>query len=103
MHWAKRHKHHSVWRDTVYVHALNNKIDCRNATGLVEVAVTFGTTQPNRRRDPHNYFLTVKAICDGLTLARAWADDDATHVTTLEPVFGGIEPNAVQIVLRWSE
>lgn len=101
MHWAKRHKHHSLWRDTTYYQALAHKIDCRDAVGRVEIAVRFGTAQPNRRRDPHNYFLTIKAICDGLTRANVWVDDDSTHVTTLEPVFGGIDPKLVEITLRW--
>jgi crossover junction endodeoxyribonuclease RusA len=38
-----------------------------------------------RRRDPHNYFPTVKHIVDGLVDAGLWPDDTPTYVTTVEP------------------
>lgn len=103
MHWAKRHAHHSTWRDATYFHAKRERIPAIKASGLIDVEIRFGTTQPGKRRDPHNYFLTVKAICDGLTLAGVWEDDDSRHVSTREPLFGDINPDLVMIVLRWSE
>ena len=39
-----------------------------------------------RRRDPHNYFPTVKHIVDGLVDAGMWPDDTPEYVTTVEPV-----------------
>lgn len=37
------------------------------------------------RRDPHNYFPTVKAIIDGLVDAQLWPDDNPAWVHTNEP------------------
>lgn len=37
------------------------------------------------RRDPHNWFPTVKPIIDGLVDAGVWPDDTPQWVTTLEP------------------
>lgn len=38
-----------------------------------------------RRRDPHNYFPTVKPVVDGLIDAGLWPDDTPEWVTTTEP------------------
>ena len=40
-----------------------------------------------RRRDPHNYYPTIKAIVDGLVDARLWPDDTPEWVHTNEPTF----------------
>lgn len=37
------------------------------------------------KRDPHNYFKTVKPLVDGLVDARLWPDDTPSWVTTVEP------------------
>lgn len=39
-----------------------------------------------RRRDPHNWFATVKPVIDGLVQAGLWPDDNSDHVTTTEPL-----------------
>jgi hypothetical protein len=39
----------------------------------------------SRRRDPHNYAPTLKAVVDGLVDAGLWPDDTPEHVRTLEP------------------
>lgn len=39
-----------------------------------------------RRRDPHNFAPTMKAIIDGLVDAGVWPDDTPEYVTTTEPV-----------------
>lgn len=39
----------------------------------------------NLRRDPHNWYPTVKAIVDGVRLAGCWPDDNSDWVKTLEP------------------
>jgi len=44
------------------------------------VRVTFGVRDPGRRRDPHNYMPTVKAIIDGLVDAGVWPDDTPEDV-----------------------
>lgn len=39
------------------------------------------------RRDPHNYYPTIKAIVDGLVKAGVWPDDTPEYVITHEPNF----------------
>lgn len=52
--------------------------------GVVQVTIPF--TQV-RRRDPHNYCGTVvKAVIDGLVLAKFWPDDTPEHVGHREPL-----------------
>lgn len=51
--------------------------------GIVTIAIPF---DKKRRRDPHNYCGTVlKAIIDGLVLAKAWPDDTPEYVGHREP------------------
>ena len=44
-----------------------------------------GPVRDRRRRDPHNYFATVKPVIDGLVLAGVWPDDTPEWVRTIEP------------------
>lgn len=93
---------HATWRDASFWWSKQHRLSCRGAIGPVEVWVTFGTKRPNQRRDPHNYFPTIKAILDGMTNACVWEDDDSKHVKTYEPVFSGDLPaNKLQIMLAW--
>jgi crossover junction endodeoxyribonuclease RusA len=48
------------------------------------VAITL-PVRTSARRDPHNYFATVKPIIDGLVDAGLWPDDTPDWVTTTEP------------------
>jgi crossover junction endodeoxyribonuclease RusA len=68
----------------------------------VEVWVEFGAKDPKKRRDPHNWYPTIKAILDGFTNAAVWADDDSEHVKTYEPVFSDKVPvGSLRITLTW--
>lgn len=49
-----------------------------------------------RRRDPHNWVLTGKAIVDGVTKAGVWPDDNATWVSLPEPTLRPVEPSRVR-------
>lgn len=92
------------WREASFWWAKRDRLNCRRAQGQVEVWVAFGTRQPGKKRDPHNFFPTVKAICDGLTDAAVWVDDDSTHVRTVEPTFTNtIPPDSVEVTLTWVE
>lgn len=51
----------------------------------------------NRKRDPHNWTPTVKAIVDGLVDAGVWPDDNSDWVTTNEPV---LDTTATQVAVR---
>lgn len=48
----------------------------------VYVSIPF---EQERRRDPHNYYPTVKAIIDGIVQAGVWPDDNPDWVHTNEP------------------
>lgn len=95
---------HACWRDAAYWWAKQHRLMARGAVGLVEVMITFGTNKPNQRRDPSNFYPTVKAICDGFTNAAVWIDDDSKHVKTYEPVFTAEIPgNQLQVTLSWED
>lgn len=49
-----------------------------------------------RRRDPHNWTPTMKAIIDGVTRAGVWPDDNATWVKTHEPTLRPVEPTQIR-------
>jgi crossover junction endodeoxyribonuclease RusA len=49
---------------------------------IIRWTITFPTM---RRRDPHNFFPTLKPIIDGLVDAGVWPDDTPEWVTTTEP------------------
>lgn len=42
----------------------------------------------NRRRDPHNWYPSIKAAIDGIVRAGALPDDDAKHLLSVEVVLG---------------
>lgn len=93
---------HIAWRDAAFWWAKANRLICRQAVGPVDVWVEFGTKQPDKRRDPHNFYPTIKAILDGFTVACVWEDDDSKHVHTNEPVFtNSIPPSQLRITLSW--
>lgn len=53
----------------------------------------------NYRRDPANYYPTVKAIVDGLVLADVWPDDTPAFVEVTEPVLWHEEHAEIRIEL----
>lgn len=81
-----------------------------NATAAAVKAIPSSTRMPmqpcvvsvalpvkdKRRRDPHNYFATVKPIVDGLVDAGLWPDDTPEWVTTVEPT---LVPGATSVVV----
>jgi crossover junction endodeoxyribonuclease RusA len=68
--------------------------------GRVHVVASFW--KPTRTHyDPNNLWPTLKAICDGLTDAGLWADDDHEHVIGPDMRHGGY--GAARVVLRIEE
>jgi hypothetical protein len=66
------------------------------------VHVTARFWKPTRAHyDPNNLWPTVKAICDGLTDAGLWADDDHEHVEGPDMRHGGY--GAARVVLTIEE
>jgi Holliday junction resolvase RusA-like endonuclease len=92
----------NVWRDAAFWWAKQYRLSTRGAIGVVEMWIEFGVNDPGRRRDPHNWYPTVKAICDGFTHAVVWADDDSEHLRTSEPTFvNTIKDKHLRITLTW--
>lgn len=95
LHWRKKAELTALWRKAAWAAGLK----ALAASGLPPAErLTVATRLPvktNHKRDPHNWFPTVKAIVDGLTDAKFWPDDNSDHVSTLEPTFGKQMHNAV--------
>ena len=60
--------------------------------------ISYPVTQPNRRRDPHNWIRTSKWLIDGLVLSGLLADDDSDHVIVLDAAFHPAKDCAAVIV-----
>lgn len=81
-HWAVRARMTSAWRHAAFIAARQARLGA-----LPPSTVTVGLpVRDSRRRDPHNYFATVKPIIDGLVDAGLWPDDNSDWVTVTEPV-----------------
>lgn len=82
-HWAQRRRLCQPWRDATFALA-HNRRDGWGATPVtVQVVIPFDKPA---RRDAHNYTGTVvKAVVDGLVLARIVPDDTPEWVTVLDP------------------
>jgi len=87
-HWAWVSKTKRAWREAAYYSALQwrSTPSKRRLEGTHLVSFRFPMAT-NRRRDPHNYYPTIKPIIDGLTDAGLWPDDTAEYVATVEPIF----------------
>jgi crossover junction endodeoxyribonuclease RusA len=90
LHWADRARRVKSWRRAAALHARKTRPGagpCALEMLPSFVRVTFGVRDPGRRRDPHNYMPTVKAIIDGLVDAGVWPDDTAEWVTVHDSQF----------------
>lgn len=99
MHWAAARRQTRPWRDTTCWLAMQARL----ATAVAGAPATITVHLPvgdHRRRDPANFYPTVKAVVDGLVLAGVWPDDTPQFVTVNEPVLWH-EPHAeVRLELR---
>lgn len=88
-HWRAKAKMTKLWRAAAH-NALRQspevqaKAYSRPTRSPSIVHIVF-PVRDRRRRDPHNYYPTVKAIVDGLVDAGVWPDDTPEWVTTTEP------------------
>lgn len=94
-HWSKRAEKVAEWRKAGWVYGRNARAG-RLGPSIVTVHLP---VVGDRRRDPHNYAPTMKAIIDGLVDARLWPDDNADWVTTTEPVLVA-SAKLVRVVIR---
>lgn len=87
-HWRWVAKQKKLWRETAHLMGRAHLDDWQSikVDGRATIEFIFPVTQ-NRRRDPHNYYPTVKPIVDGLTDAGFWLDDTPEYVETREPIF----------------
>lgn len=81
-HWAARARTTKAWRRTAARAAWRIRPPRHQPRSTVAVELP---VRDRRRRDPHNYTPTLKAIVDGLVDAGLWPDDTPDHVHTLEP------------------
>lgn len=95
-HWRRRASDVKLWRRAAYFAA--RAYDQPPSM----VCVTLDVPDA-RRRDPANYFATVKPIVDGLVDAGLWPDDTPEWVTVVEPtlrIVGRGQPLLVSVELR---
>lgn len=87
--WHQRHRLTKAWRVAGWAAAAEQlgRTPTARRRGLTFVRVSFPTSQPTRRRDPHNWAPTVKAIIDGFVDAGVWPDDTADQVIVLDSTF----------------
>ncbi|MGN6722767.1 MAG: hypothetical protein ACTHJM_09155 [Marmoricola sp.] len=89
-----------AWRYEGFLAAISTPGGTMPFAGRVHVVASFW--KPTRTHyDPNNLWPTVKAICDGLTDAGLWADDDHEHVIGPDMRHGGY--GAARVVLRIEE
>lgn len=101
-HWSTRHRLTRLWRHAAYVAACEQlgRGPAERAREACFVRVSFPVPDPARRRDPHNWSPTEKALVDGLVDAGVWPDDDERHVLVLPcRFFKPDQPLAFQPVL----
>jgi len=81
-HWSVDRAHAKAWRSAARFH-VPTAWERPLPPSVIRCQLPVST---GRRRDPHNYFPTVKHIVDGLVDAGLWPDDTPQYVTTVEPV-----------------
>ncbi len=89
MHWAQKAKMTASWRQAgLYATGFGQRMN-----GVVRelprsvVQLVLPVRSVKIRRDPHNWYPTVKAVVDGLVDAGLWPDDTPEYVMTIEPAF----------------
>jgi crossover junction endodeoxyribonuclease RusA len=99
MNWAKRRRRTHPWRDMTWALALEAKLARRVAGRPCTITVVLPFDE-ERRRDPANFYPTVKSVVDGLVMARVWPDDTPEYVTVTEPVLRIGGRAEVHLVIR---
>lgn len=94
-HWRVKAKKVAAWRLAAATAVQSSAVSLPPCT----VHITF-PVRDRRRRDPHNYYPTVKAVIDGLVDAGVWPDDTPEWVTTIEPT---LEVGGTHVVITLTE
>ncbi len=99
-HWSDNHRAKVEWRNTAQIVSrdmVNRKLIPEHLPfSMIQFA--FPVKSLKIRRDPHNFYPTVKAIIDGLVLAKVFQDDSSRHLATTEPTFH-VDPPTVIITI----
>lgn len=98
-HWRAKAELTKEWKNAAFWIAKQNR--CQPLAHFPVTVTCIFDRKSTGRIDPHNYYPTVKALMDGLTMAGLWPDDDSTHVKTLEPVFIKGEGRRFRITITW--
>lgn len=86
LHWASKAKMTREWREAAFYGAhFNGQWSPNQPRSVVQLDIPVRSVKV--RRDPHNWYPTVKAVIDGLVDARLWPDDTSEYVATVEPKF----------------
>jgi crossover junction endodeoxyribonuclease RusA len=96
LHWAQKAKISRLWRDAACDAGLTQVMTLPGGPSLVTVHLP---VKGNRRRDPHNWFPTIKPIIDGLVDAGLWPDDTPQWVRCTEPLLV-VNGDRVRVVLE---
>ena len=99
MHWASRRRHLEPWRTMIRLAYDKATLTEELGLGPVEIGFTF-TFARNGRRDPHNYFATVKPLIDELVELALVPDDTAEWVSTAEPKLRIADDNLCLVSIR---
>lgn len=97
-HWSRQRRDARTWRIAARVNA-HLTIPQPRTHPPCTVAIDLPVAD-KRRRDPHNYYPTVKHIIDGLVDAGIWPDDTPEWVTTVEPTLKVGGPVVVTLTPR---
>jgi crossover junction endodeoxyribonuclease RusA len=86
MHWAERRRYLNDWRLALRI-AYTKASEHIQGLPHTPISIAFEFTFPrNGRRDPHNYYATIKPLIDELVQCGLVPDDTAEWVSTSEPV-----------------
>jgi crossover junction endodeoxyribonuclease RusA len=88
-HWAVKARVTKTYRALAHTQSMMAKLP-RIERAYVIAELFFAT---NRRRDPHNWMPTAKAIVDGMVDAGVFPDDSTEHVTGPDMRIGPVTRN----------
>lgn len=85
-HWAVKAKATAAWREAAFFAVRQRWPRCEpRPFSVVQLVIPVRSLKV--RRDPSNWYPTVKAVVDGLVDAGVFADDSSKHLATVEPEF----------------
>jgi hypothetical protein len=95
--------HRRAWRDAAHVHARAARLPKLGQAHITAVL----HFRDRRRRDPHNFYPTIKAVVDGLVDYGMLDDDSAEYlvgpdIRLGEPVAVGMSPGRLTLTIRES-